>query len=82
MKRYLFFEYLMKEEVDGTIWHIGEREIHNKGVFGRREIRKERWYEIDERTREVSDGGRNRWEVWVEMAKEVWELIVKRKTCA
>jgi len=64
MKRYLLFEYLMKEEVDGTMWHVGEREIHNTGFFGRNgDSRhmgcKERWYEIVERTHEVSDGGWN-----------------------
>lgn len=73
--------------MDGTIWNVDKREIHNTGVSGRngdsRHIgHKERWYEIDERTREVSDGSRNWWKVVVEKVKDVRESIVKRKTCA
>jgi len=39
MKQYLFFECLTKEELDGTMWHVSEREIlTTRGFMGGMEI--------------------------------------------
>lgn len=76
MKQYMFFECLMKEEVDETLCHVMSANgiFTTRGVEGGRKIHIDRDAEgnvVRKMTGLVSDGGR----FGVENVKEVWESM-------